>query len=104
MNAIYERHALAVIALDRPSSHLAEQIAVKTFIPVLAISSDRAITSTNIPWIFRLPAETPLKQAIETASRAIQAAGPNRSAIRDVLASGKTLAGVKFVSTGEPAQ
>ena len=104
VKAIYERHALAVIALDRLSSHLAEQIAVKAFVPVMAITSDRALTSTNIPWIFRLPDGTSLQQAIKTVSEAIQIAGPNRSTIRDVLASGNSIAGVKFASTGEPYQ
>ncbi len=102
VNAVYQRHVLAVVALDRASSHLAEQIAVKTFVPVVAISSDRALTSTNIPWIFRLAEGTSLSQAMSTAFEAIRAAGPNRAAIREVLASGKTMAGVKFASTGEP--
>src|SRR5208337_161545 len=39
VKAVYQDHVLALIALDRPSSHLAEQIAVKSFIPVVAISS-----------------------------------------------------------------
>ena len=64
MNAVYEHHVLGLIALDRPSSHLAEQIAVKAFLPVVALSSDRTLTSTNIPWIFRLPEGTPLQQAL----------------------------------------
>ena len=55
VKAVYQDHALAIIALDRSSSHLAEQIAVKTFLPVVAISADRSLTSANIPWIFRLP-------------------------------------------------
>ncbi len=45
--------------------HLAEQIAVKSFIPVVAISSDRALTTTNIPWIFRLPEGTPIERAAQ---------------------------------------
>jgi len=55
VNAVCQDHVLAVITLDRASSHLAEQIAVKSFSPVLAISADRSLTSTNIPWIFALP-------------------------------------------------
>jgi hypothetical protein len=39
---VYQNHVLALIALDRSSSHLAEQVAVKTFLPVIAISSDRS--------------------------------------------------------------
>ena len=101
VHSVYQDHVLALIALDRASSHLAEQIAVKSFVPVVAISSDRALTSTNIPWIFRLPEGTSLEQAVKCLSAAIAEAGPNRFSIRDVLASGKTLAGARFASTGE---
>lgn len=102
VKAVYQEHVLALIALDRPSSHLAEQIAVKSFVPVVAISSDRALTSTNIPWIFRLPEGTPLPQALRCLAAAIEQVGPNRAGIRDLLASGKPLAGIPFESTGEP--
>ncbi len=101
VSAVYKSHVLAIIALDRASSHLAEQIAVKSFVPVVAISSDRVLTSTNIPWIFRLPEGTPLPDAIRCVWTAIERAGPNRSGIRDVLASGNPIAGVRFDSTGE---
>ncbi|HEV2469196.1 MAG TPA: ABC transporter substrate-binding protein [Candidatus Sulfotelmatobacter sp.] len=101
VNAVYNNHVLAVIALDRPSSHLAEQIAVKSFVPVVAISSDRTLTSANIPWIFRLPEGTPLPDAIHCLWSAIDQAGPNRGSIRDALASGKPIAGFRFNSNGE---
>ncbi len=100
VKAVYQEHIVAMIALDRPSSHLAEQIAVKSFVPVIAISSDRALTTTNIPWIFRLPDGTPLPKALRCLSAAIEQAGPNRAAIRDVLASGKPVSGISFESTG----
>jgi branched-chain amino acid transport system substrate-binding protein len=101
VKAVYQEHVLALIALDRPSSHLAEQIAVKSFVPVVGISSDRALTSTNIPWIFRLPEGTPLQRAVRCLSAAIEQVGPNRASIRESLASGRPLAGVRFASTGE---
>jgi branched-chain amino acid transport system substrate-binding protein len=101
VKAVYQDHALALIALDRPSSHLAEQIAVKSFIPVVAISSDRALTTTNIPWIFRLPEGTPIEQALRSLAEAINRAGPNREKIRNLFASGKPVAGASFESTGE---
>ncbi len=104
VKAVYQEHVLALIALDRSSSHLAEQIAVKTFIPVIAISSDHALTSTNIPWIFRLPDQTGLDQALGCLSVAIEQAGPTRTAIRQTLASGRPLAGIRFDSTGELIQ
>jgi hypothetical protein len=104
VKAVYEDQVVGVIALDRASSHLAEQIAVKAFLPVLAISSDRALTSTNIPWIFRLHEGTPLQSALECFADAIRQAGPNRAAIREMLASGKAVAGIRFLTTGEPRQ
>jgi ABC-type branched-subunit amino acid transport system substrate-binding protein len=101
VKAVYQDHVLALVALDRSSSHLAEQIAVKSFVPVIAISSDRALTTTNIPWIFRLTEGTPIEQALSTLVEAIKRAGSNRQEIRRQLASGKTLAGASFESTGE---
>ena len=102
VKAVYDQQVLALIALDRSSSHLAEQIAVKAFLPVMAISSDRILTSTNIPWIFRFPEDATVENALACLAAAIQEAGPSRSAIRDTLASGKTIAGARFDSTGEP--
>ncbi|MFZ0772163.1 MAG: ABC transporter substrate-binding protein [Candidatus Sulfotelmatobacter sp.] len=104
VKAVYQDQALALIALDRDSSHLAEQIAVKSFLPVVAISSDRALTTTNIPWIFRLPEGTPIEQALRSLGEAIEHAGPNREKIRNLLASGKPVAGASFESTGELRQ
>ena len=58
VSALMDQHALAIIALDRNAAHLAEQLALKSFVPVLALSSDKSLTSTNVPWIFRLPSDT----------------------------------------------
>ena len=101
VKAVYDEHVLALIALDRPSSHLAEQIGVKAFVPVIAISADRTLTSANIPWIFRLPEGTPFQQALGSLSVAIDQAGPNRARIRLFLASGSPANGIRFDSTGE---
>jgi branched-chain amino acid transport system substrate-binding protein len=75
---------------------------VKAFVPVVAISSDRALTTTNIPWVFRLPDRASLEQALEYLSAAITQAGPNRGKIRELLSSGTTFVGISFESTGEP--
>ena len=101
VKAVYQERVLAIIALDRPSSHLAEQIAVKSFVPVIALSSDRTLTSTNIPWIFRLPEDASVQQALNILQTAVERAGPNRARIRELLASGANVAGVSFESTGE---
>jgi ABC-type branched-subunit amino acid transport system substrate-binding protein len=101
VKAVYDKHVLAIIALDRPSSHLAEQIGTKAFVPVVALSSDRMLTSTNIPWIFRLSQNSSVEQAMQCLAAAIEDSGPNRARIREVLASGKTLAGLHFQSNGE---
>ncbi len=104
VKAVYQDHVVALIALDRDSSHLAEQIGVKAFVPVVAISADRALTSTNIPWIFRLQQGTPIQDALRIVLDAAANAGPNRSAIREKLASGTSIAGIHFESTGEVKQ
>lgn len=102
VNAIYAEHVLGIIALDRNSSHLAEQLGLKSFVPVLALSTDKTLTSTNIPWIFRMPSGATLQDAITTFAAALRKSGPNSERIRDVLASGESVAGVRFETTGEP--
>jgi len=102
VDLVYKSDVAAIIATDRASAHLAEQIAVKTFVPLIALSSDRALTSTNIPWIFRLPPGTPPEQAVAAIVEAAHKGGLNRGAIRDVLASGDLIAGrFHFETTGE---
>jgi ABC-type branched-subunit amino acid transport system substrate-binding protein len=102
VNAVYQDHILGIIALDRATSHLAEQIGTKSFVPVIALSSDRMLTSTNIPWIFRIPPETTPQKALDCLLSAISSAGPSRERIRAVLSSGTALAGLRFTPTGEP--
>jgi branched-chain amino acid transport system substrate-binding protein len=101
VHAVYKEKVVALVALDRSSAHLAEQIGVKSFVPVIAISSDRALTSTNIPWIFRLPEGTSLSTALRCISAAIDRVGPNRNKIRDFLSSGAPVASVRFSGNGE---
>jgi len=84
---IYEGRALALIAGDRNSSHLAEQLAAKAFLPVVALSSDRTLTSVNVPWIFRLPPDTPMPEALRLVIHAAERSGPNRERLREVLAA-----------------
>ncbi len=79
VHALMDEHALAVIALDRDAAHLAEQLALKAFVPVLALSSDKALTSTNIPWIFRLPATTTPAAALQLIKVAFERAEQIRS-------------------------
>jgi ABC-type branched-subunit amino acid transport system substrate-binding protein len=104
VQTISQDHVLGVITLDRASGHLAEQLGVKLFVPVVAISSDKTLTSVNIPWIFRLPQTASLDQAVQTFSDAYMKAGANRGKIRDVLASGDMVGGVRFQTTGELRQ
>jgi ABC-type branched-subunit amino acid transport system substrate-binding protein len=102
VHALMDEHALAVIALDRNAAHLSEQLALKTFVPVVALSSDKALTSTNIPWIFRLPATTKPATALRLIEAASDRAAANPERLRDVLASGEDVGGFAFLSTGEP--
>ena len=102
VKALMDEHALAIVALDRNSAHLAEQLALKAFVPVVALSSDKSLTSTNVPWIFRLPAETRPAQALRMLVAAEGRSGANPERLRDVLASGDEVSGIAFLSTGEP--
>jgi len=102
VHALMDEPALAIVALDRDAAHLAEQLALKTFVPVVALSSDKKLTSTNIPWIFRLPAETNPAAALRLLKTAAIRSGANSERLRDVLASGDDISGVAFLPTGEP--
>jgi branched-chain amino acid transport system substrate-binding protein len=101
VHAMMVDHALAVIALDRDSSHLSEQLALKCFVPVVAISNDKSLTSANIPWIFRLAAGSRPENALRMLEQAAARGGVTPQQVRDVLASGTTIAGVAFESSGE---
>ncbi len=101
VHALMDKHALAIVALDRDSAHLAEQLALKAFIPVVALSSDKKLTSTNVPWIFRLPAETRPATALRMLKTAASRSGVNSERLRDVLASGESVAGLAFLPNGE---
>jgi len=104
VEALLEGHPLAMIALDRNSAHLAEQMALKTFVPVVALSDDHALTSTNVPWIFRLPASTQPVAAFSLIEAAYRAGGRDPDGLRAMLASGSEVGGVAFAQTGEPAR
>ena len=102
VHALMDEHALAIVALDRDAAHLAEQLALKAFVPVVALSSDKKLTSTNIPWIFRLPVDTNPAAALRLLKAAAIRSGANSEQLRDVLASGDEISGVAFLPTGEP--
>ena len=83
------------------SSHLSEQLALKCFVPVVALSDDRSLTSANIPWIFRLAQGTVPADALRLVEEAAARGGTNPEQIRDVLASGSLVSGIAFQPTGE---
>lgn len=101
VHALMDEHALAIIALDRDSSHLSEQMALKCFVPVVAISNDKSLTSANIPWIFRLKADTRPAEALRLLEQAEARGGANPQRVRNVLAAGDKISGIAFEHTGE---
>lgn len=102
VQAMTGRNALAVIALNTDAAHLAEQLSLKCFVPVVALANDRSLTSANIPWIFRLPAATTPAAALRILEQAAARQDPNPERIRDLLASGSNIAGTAFLPSGEP--
>ena len=104
VHALMDEHALAIVALDRDASHLSEQLALKCFVPVVALSSDKALTSADIPWIFRLPPGSTPAAALRLLREAAGRADANPQKIRDALASGTAFEGFAFLPTGEPRE
>jgi branched-chain amino acid transport system substrate-binding protein len=102
VHALMDEHALAIVALDRDASHLSEQLALKCFVPVVALSNDKSLTSANVPWIFRLPRGATPASALHLLREAAGRGGPNPARVRDVLASGDAISGMAFLPTGEP--
>ena len=102
VRALMDEHALAIVALDRDAGHLAEQLALKCFVPVVALSADKSLTSANVPWIFRLPPEATPAVALRMLRQAAARAGVNSVKVRDELASGDAIDGMAFLPTGEP--
>jgi hypothetical protein len=97
VKAVYEREAVAIVATDRASSHLAEQVGSKTFVPVIAISGDKTLTSTNVPWIFRVPQDWSLDRVIAEIGAAAKQSGMNRGRLREALVGSG-----QFTGVGEP--
>lgn len=54
---VFEDRAIALIGgPDGASTHVAQQVATKAHLPLIApVSSDPSLTHTRVPWIFRLP-------------------------------------------------
>jgi branched-chain amino acid transport system substrate-binding protein len=102
VHALMDEHAIAILALDRDAAHLAEQLALKAFVPVVALSDDKKLTSTNVPWIFRLPASTTPTQALQLIQSASANGTSTPDKLRDTLASGASINGLAFLTTGEP--
>jgi hypothetical protein len=102
VHALIDDHALAIVALDRDAAHLAEQLAIKALIPVIALSNDKSMTAANVPWIFRVSSQTPPAAALRLLRAAANQSGANPEGVRNVLASGIPLEGIAFLPTGEP--
>src|SRR5665213_2696352 len=102
IHGLWNEHTLAIIASDRNAARLSEQLALKSFVPVLALSDDKTLTSADVPSIFRLPAATPPATALHLLEVAEARSGPNPQQVRNVLASGNPISGLAFLPTGNP--
>jgi ABC-type branched-subunit amino acid transport system substrate-binding protein len=104
VNALSDSHPLAIVALDRDSAHLSTQMALKFFVPVLALSSDKSLTAVNIPWIFRQPEEATTASTLRLIETAYSQGAQTPEALRNLLASGHAVDAVAFLTTGEPTK
>jgi ABC-type branched-subunit amino acid transport system substrate-binding protein len=101
VHALMDDHAIAIVAVGRDSGHLAAQMALKCFVPVLALSDDKTLTQANVPWVFRMQETTSPASALALLKQASARAGTDPWKLRDLLASGTQIAGVSFAHTGE---
>jgi branched-chain amino acid transport system substrate-binding protein len=102
VKALMDEHPLAIVALDRNAAHLSMQLALKCFVPVLSISNDKTLTSTNVPWIFRESENTTAESSLHFLRTAYDEGATTPDTLRAMLASGKTVDGQAFLTTGEP--
>jgi branched-chain amino acid transport system substrate-binding protein len=60
---VFEDRVWAIVGgVDGPTTHLAEQIAVKAGLPLLnPVSTDKTVNLTNVPWIFSCTPQDPLQ-------------------------------------------
>ncbi len=67
---VYDDKVWAIVGgVDGPTTHLAEQVAVKAFVPLLnPFSSDKTIQRANVPWSFScVPADDVLAEVVAEA-------------------------------------
>lgn len=72
---VYEDRVLALIGgPDSASTHVAQQIALKAHVPLVApVATDPTLTEIRVPWIFRLPPNDDALAAALLASQKVNA-------------------------------
>jgi branched-chain amino acid transport system substrate-binding protein len=72
---VYEQRAWALIGgIDGPTTHLAEQVAVKARVPLLSpVSTDKTVNLVNIPWVFSYAPQDHLSAPVLAAAVGKQA-------------------------------
>ncbi|THB78005.1 MAG: ABC transporter substrate-binding protein [Desulfobacteraceae bacterium] len=76
---VYEDHAMAVISYLAAATHVAQQTALKSYIPVITpVATDTTLTHARVPWIFRLPPDDEIqaKALVGAYLSGVSAAGP----------------------------
>ena len=60
---VFEDKIWAIVGgADGPTTHLAEQVAVKAGLPLInPVSTDKTVNLTNVPWIFSCTPQDPLQ-------------------------------------------
>jgi branched-chain amino acid transport system substrate-binding protein len=62
---VYGDRVWAIIAFRDGAGHIAQQIAAKAYVPVIApVSSDSSLTHAGVPWIFRLPPDDQIQARV----------------------------------------
>jgi hypothetical protein len=71
-------------------------------VPAVELDAENTLTSSNIPWVFRLQPDTTPATALRMLLAAECRSGANPERLRNVLASDEGISGVALLPTGEP--
>jgi ABC-type branched-subunit amino acid transport system substrate-binding protein len=69
---VYGDRVWAIITFRDGAGHVAQQIAAKAYVPVVApLSSDSSLTHAGVPWIFRLPPDDRMQARLLVKDRIV---------------------------------
>ncbi len=103
VHALMDEHALAILALDRDAAHLAEQLGAEGVCAGGCVKRGQDVDFNECAVDLSAAGDDDAcALRLRLIEMAAEKSGANPEKLRDVLASGQSIDGVAFLSTGEP--